>query len=206
MTSPIREGGYASLNTYGALGDCQAAALVAADGAVDWFAAPRIDAPPLCAALLDPDGGGAFTLRPAEPFECSQRYLPDTMALETTFRCESARGASSTSSTGSPATATRPRSRSGTPRRTSSSSAATATCWTRSGATPSTAACSTSATRTPLPGWSTVPATCGAARTPGSGSWAAFRADLSAGGPLLYRYTGMAQEEGAFLACSFWLV
>ena len=25
-------------------------------------------------------------------------------------------------------------------------------------------------------------------------------------GPLLYRYTGMREEEGAFLACSFWLV
>jgi len=25
-------------------------------------------------------------------------------------------------------------------------------------------------------------------------------------GPLLYRYTGMSEEEGAFVACSFWLV
>jgi GH15 family glucan-1,4-alpha-glucosidase len=34
----------------------------------------------------------------------------------------------------------------------------------------------------------------------------AIRRGLSAGGPLLYRYSGMASEEGAFLACSFWLV
>ena len=34
----------------------------------------------------------------------------------------------------------------------------------------------------------------------------AIRAELTAGGPLLYRYTGMREEEGAFLACSFWLV
>lgn len=34
----------------------------------------------------------------------------------------------------------------------------------------------------------------------------AVRRELDAGGPLLYRYTGMAKEEGAFLACSFWLV
>jgi GH15 family glucan-1,4-alpha-glucosidase len=27
-----------------------------------------------------------------------------------------------------------------------------------------------------------------------------------AGGPLFYRYSGMASEEGAFLACSFWMV
>ena len=34
----------------------------------------------------------------------------------------------------------------------------------------------------------------------------AIRAELAAGGPLLYRYSGMAEEEGAFLACSSWLV
>jgi GH15 family glucan-1,4-alpha-glucosidase len=34
----------------------------------------------------------------------------------------------------------------------------------------------------------------------------AIRDGLTAGGPLLYRYTGMADEEGAFVACSFWLV
>jgi GH15 family glucan-1,4-alpha-glucosidase len=33
----------------------------------------------------------------------------------------------------------------------------------------------------------------------------AIRSELSAG-PLLYRYSGMRQKEGAFLACSFWLV
>ncbi len=33
----------------------------------------------------------------------------------------------------------------------------------------------------------------------------AVRRRLGAGGPLLYRYTGMQQEEGAFVACSFWL-
>lgn len=34
----------------------------------------------------------------------------------------------------------------------------------------------------------------------------AIRRELGAGGPLLYRYTGQAAKEGAFLACSFWLV
>jgi GH15 family glucan-1,4-alpha-glucosidase len=33
----------------------------------------------------------------------------------------------------------------------------------------------------------------------------AIRDGLAAGGPLLYRYTGMDEEEGAFVACSFWL-
>ncbi len=34
----------------------------------------------------------------------------------------------------------------------------------------------------------------------------AVRNELSAGGPLLYRYSGQRGKEGAFLACSFWLV
>ncbi|MCP9487048.1 MAG: glycoside hydrolase family 15 protein [Gaiellaceae bacterium MAG52_C11] len=34
----------------------------------------------------------------------------------------------------------------------------------------------------------------------------AIRRDLSAGSPLLYRNTGSAEREGAFLTCSFWLV
>jgi GH15 family glucan-1,4-alpha-glucosidase len=34
----------------------------------------------------------------------------------------------------------------------------------------------------------------------------AVRAELGAGGPLLYRYSGMQGEENAFLACSFWLI
>jgi GH15 family glucan-1,4-alpha-glucosidase len=34
----------------------------------------------------------------------------------------------------------------------------------------------------------------------------AIRAELGAGGPLLYRYRGDGADEGAFLPCSFWLV
>src|SRR6185312_13603570 len=33
----------------------------------------------------------------------------------------------------------------------------------------------------------------------------AIRTRLGAGGPLLYRCSGMEDEEGAFVACSFWL-
>jgi GH15 family glucan-1,4-alpha-glucosidase len=33
----------------------------------------------------------------------------------------------------------------------------------------------------------------------------AIRSELSAAGPLFYRYSGMREEENAFLACSFWM-
>ncbi|HEY5334494.1 MAG TPA: glycoside hydrolase family 15 protein [Mycobacteriales bacterium] len=38
-----------------------------------------------------------------------------------------------------------------------------------------------------------------------AGTVEAVKRELSAG-PLVYRYTGMDKEEGAFLACSFWMV
>jgi GH15 family glucan-1,4-alpha-glucosidase len=34
----------------------------------------------------------------------------------------------------------------------------------------------------------------------------AIRRELTGGGPLLYRYSGMRGTEGCFLACSFWMV
>jgi GH15 family glucan-1,4-alpha-glucosidase len=39
-----------------------------------------------------------------------------------------------------------------------------------------------------------------------NGTIDAIRTELGAGSPLLYRYSGMQEEENAFLACSFWLV
>ena len=39
-----------------------------------------------------------------------------------------------------------------------------------------------------------------------AGTVAAVRRELGAGGPLLYRFSGASELEGAFLTCSFWLV
>jgi GH15 family glucan-1,4-alpha-glucosidase len=39
-----------------------------------------------------------------------------------------------------------------------------------------------------------------------TGTIDAVRRELHAGGPLFYRYSGMQDEENAFLACSFWMV
>ncbi len=80
-----RAGGFVPIESYGVIGDGESVALVARDGAIDWWAAPAIDSPPVFAALLDPDDGGCFTLEPAVPYQVSRRYLPGTNVLETTF-------------------------------------------------------------------------------------------------------------------------
>ena len=81
----LRTGGFAPIGGYGLIGDGRSAALVAADGAVDWWAVPAMDSPPIFAAVLDPGTGGVFTLEPAVPYRTERRYVPDTNVLETTF-------------------------------------------------------------------------------------------------------------------------
>ena len=47
-----RDGGYAAIESYGLIGDGESAALVARDGAIDWWAAPAMDSPPVCSIML----------------------------------------------------------------------------------------------------------------------------------------------------------
>ena len=62
------------------------AALVGADGSVDWCCFPRFDSPSVFAAILDPEIGGHFRISPARSgFDSRQQYLPNTNILETEF-------------------------------------------------------------------------------------------------------------------------
>ena len=80
-----RADGLATIESYGVIGDSKSIALVARDGAIDWWAASAMDSPPVFAAILDPQDGGCFTLEPTVPYHVSRRYLPGTNVLETTF-------------------------------------------------------------------------------------------------------------------------
>jgi GH15 family glucan-1,4-alpha-glucosidase len=75
-----------ALSDYGLIGDMRTAALVGLDGAIDWCCLPRFDSGSVFAALLDPDRGGTWSIRPAVDWTSTQRYLPRTNILETTFR------------------------------------------------------------------------------------------------------------------------
>ena len=80
---------YPLIADHGLIGDLQTAALVATDGSVDWFCAPRFDSPSIFGALLDHEQGGRFRIRPrAATFATTQLYFPDTAILVTRFMTE----------------------------------------------------------------------------------------------------------------------
>jgi GH15 family glucan-1,4-alpha-glucosidase len=73
------------IGEYGFLSDCEAAALVAPSGNVEWLCLPQMDSPSVFGAILDRDAGG-FRLGPADVrVPAARRYLPGTMVLETSW-------------------------------------------------------------------------------------------------------------------------
>ena len=85
MGTGQRVDGYAPIRDYGALGDGRSVALVATDGRVDWWPVPTIDAPPVCAAIIDAKSGGFFALRPSVACQAKRRYVPGTNVIETIY-------------------------------------------------------------------------------------------------------------------------
>jgi GH15 family glucan-1,4-alpha-glucosidase len=72
------------LEDYALIGDCETAALVGRDGAIDWVCLPRFDAGACFAALLGTPDHGRWLLAPAGPVRAvRRRYRDRTLVLET---------------------------------------------------------------------------------------------------------------------------
>ncbi len=76
---------YLQIDNHGIIGNLRTAALVGADGTVDWLCLPRFDAPSVFAAILDDEKGGHFRLKPLNCACSQQLYLPDINVLLTRF-------------------------------------------------------------------------------------------------------------------------
>jgi GH15 family glucan-1,4-alpha-glucosidase len=76
------------IEDYALIGDCNAAALVARDGSIDWLCWPRFDSDACFAALLGASAHGRWLIAPQDgEARVTRRYLPNTLILETRFEC-----------------------------------------------------------------------------------------------------------------------
>jgi GH15 family glucan-1,4-alpha-glucosidase len=72
------------IEDYALIGDTQSAALVGANGSIDWLCLPRFDAPACFAALLGGPEHGRWLIAPVDPVTAvRRRYRPHTLVLET---------------------------------------------------------------------------------------------------------------------------
>ncbi len=87
----LRDEGYLPIEDDAAIGDGRTLALVGIDGSIDWMCLPNLDSPSVFAALLDPAGGGSFSLAPAIPYQAERRYLPRTNVARTEYTTDAGR-------------------------------------------------------------------------------------------------------------------
>jgi GH15 family glucan-1,4-alpha-glucosidase len=75
-----------AIEDYALIGDCTTAALVGANGSIDWLCWPRFDCGACFAALLGHSKHGRWSINPAGEASTSTRaYVKDTVVLETLF-------------------------------------------------------------------------------------------------------------------------
>ena len=74
------------IEDYGLIGDTHTAALVGADGSIDWLCLPRFDSEACFAALLGDQHNGFWRLAPTSGGRATRRrYRGDTLVLESEF-------------------------------------------------------------------------------------------------------------------------
>ncbi|MBC9729486.1 glycoside hydrolase family 15 protein [Streptomyces sp. TRM68367] len=77
------------IEDYALIGDEQTAALVGADGSVDWLCLPRFDSPACFAKLLGDEENGHWRIAPAGAERCARRaYRPGTLVLDTEWETD----------------------------------------------------------------------------------------------------------------------
>ncbi len=78
------------IEDYALIGDLHTAALVGADGSIDWLCLPRFDSPACFAALVGTRENGRWRLSPAGEGRCTSRaYRKGSLVLETTWATRS---------------------------------------------------------------------------------------------------------------------
>ncbi|MCI2419306.1 glycoside hydrolase family 15 protein [Saccharopolyspora sp. K220] len=86
MTDEGHATGFAPIAEHGVIGDMRTAALVATDGAIDWFCCPQFDSPSVFGSIVGADRGGSWKIAPESHVDSHQQfYVPDSNVLITRF-------------------------------------------------------------------------------------------------------------------------
>jgi len=85
---PSRTIAYPAIERHGIIGDRRTAALVSADGTLDWLCLPDYDKNIVFGGLLDWVKGGYWRLGPAAMMQGEQSYDGETMVLQTEWKLE----------------------------------------------------------------------------------------------------------------------
>jgi GH15 family glucan-1,4-alpha-glucosidase len=76
-----------AIGDYAIIGNCRTAAIVSREGSIDWLCLPHFSSPALFAALVGPQNGGCFAMRPRDVRSSERAYVDATAVLQTTFHC-----------------------------------------------------------------------------------------------------------------------
>jgi GH15 family glucan-1,4-alpha-glucosidase len=87
----LRQQAFQPIENYGLIGNLCTAALVGMDSSIDFLCFPEFDSPTIFAALLDPERGGSFSIRPQiSGLQNKQMYAAESNVLITRFLSVSA--------------------------------------------------------------------------------------------------------------------
>jgi GH15 family glucan-1,4-alpha-glucosidase len=85
-TRTVRAVAYPAIERHGIIGDRRTAALISADGTLDWLCLPDYDGNVIFGALLDWGKGGIWRLGPVAMMHGEQSYRDETMTLQTEWK------------------------------------------------------------------------------------------------------------------------
>ena len=82
----LHQQAFQPIENYGLIGNLCTAALVGMDSSIDFLCFPEFDSPTVFAALLDPNRGGSFSIRPQiSGMQSKQMYAAESNVLITRF-------------------------------------------------------------------------------------------------------------------------
>ena len=71
---------------FGIIGNCKSGALISEKGSIEWCCLPEFNSSSVFAKILDTEKGGSFEILVDSDYIISQKYIPQTNLLETTFQ------------------------------------------------------------------------------------------------------------------------